>query len=43
MINFKTDEIVCDFPAFCYDMKATEKVCFAENDEEVKKIVGGLV
>ena len=42
VISSKTNETICDYPAHNYDMEATEKICFAENDEEVKKIVKGL-
>lgn len=31
---------VCDFPAFSYDMDLVTKICFAENDEDVKKLLG---
>jgi len=29
---------VCDFPAFCYS-DITEKICFAADDDEVKRLV----
>ena len=38
--NMKTQEVVCDYPAFLYDNKLIEQICFAANDEEVREIVG---
>lgn len=39
VINSKTDETVCEYPACYYDSEVTKQICFAKDDEEVKKLV----
>lgn len=33
---------VCDFPAYHYDEKLMERICFAQSDDEVREIVAGI-
>ncbi len=42
IIDMKTDKEVCTSIEF-YDAHKTEQICFAESDDEVKKIVDEII
>jgi hypothetical protein len=34
---------ICDYPAYHYNDKLTDKICHAKSDEEVKQLLSGEV
>jgi hypothetical protein len=38
----ENDRYVCDYPAYHYDTKLIDQICFAKNDEEVKQLVESI-
>lgn len=42
VIAIATNKAIADFPAYNYDMKLIEAICFADNDDKIKEILTSL-
>lgn len=40
--SYYGNQYICDYPAGWYDTKLVEKICFASNTTEVKRLVDSI-
>jgi hypothetical protein len=43
VISIDGEREIAKFPAYNYDKKLTEAICFAESDEKVRELLQGVV